>query len=283
MLNVFSIDLEEWFHINDASWLARDKWVTSPSRIENNTEKLLRLLQSMNVRATFFTMGWVVEHYPDLVRNIDSFGHDIGYHSYNHLLPSSQSANEFEADLINGLDLIEKHIGKRPIMYRAPNLSMDNTSLFTLPILHQNGIEISSSIRSHRVVQGQLIPNLPFQWRFNGTSLLEFPVNRLAIPLYPITFTGSGYFRLMPYFLLKSLFKSHSYNMAYFHPNDIDGEHPRDKQLGPLRNWMNSVGTTKCESKIFDLLQAIHFSSLSEVKEICIKQKMINQEVCISI
>lgn len=152
MLNVFSIDLEEWFHINDASWLPRDKWITSPSRIEHNTEKLLKALQSMNVRTPFFVMGWVLEHYPSLVRYIDRLGHEIGYHSYHHLLPSTQSAYEFEKDLTNGLDLIERHIGKRPIMYRAPNLSWDDTSLFTLPILHQNGIEISSSIRSHRVV-----------------------------------------------------------------------------------------------------------------------------------
>lgn len=283
MLNVFSIDLEEWFHINDANWLPRDKWVFSPSRIENNTEQLLRILQSMNVRATFFIMGWVVEHYPDLVRKIDGFGHDIGYHSYYHLMPSSQSVFEFEEDLINGLDLIEQHIGKRPIMYRAPNLSLGNASLFILPILFENGIEISSSIRSHRVVQRQLIPNLPFHWRFNGASLLEFPVNRLSIPVMPFTFTGSGYFRLMPYFLIKSMFKSHAYNMAYFHPNDIDKEHPRDKQLGIIRNWMNRVGTSKCESKIFDLLQDFHFSSLAEAKEICDQQKSIKHEVCISI
>ena len=282
-MNVFSVDLEEWFHINDAKWLPRDKWLISSSRIEHNTEKLLGVLQSMNVRATFFIMGWVVEHYPDLVRYIDSFGHDIGYHSYHHLLPSTQSAREFEEDLTNGLNLIERHIVKRPIMYRAPNLSLDDTSLFALPILLQNGIEISSSTRSHRVVQGQTVPNSPFHWRFNGASLLEFPVNRLAIPSNPITFTGGGYFRVMPYFLLKPLFKSHSYNMAYFHPNDIDGEHPQDKQLGLIRNWMNSVGTSKCESKMLELLQDFHFSPLSEVKEFCIKEEMITQEVCISI
>ena len=209
-MNVFSVDLEEWFHINDAKWLSVEEWNKSVSRIEHNTYGLLEILKSAEVKATFFTMGWVAERYPDLVKHFLELGHEIGYHSYYHDLPSTQSVQAFEEDLLNGLEVIEKCIGLRPRAYRAPNLSLDSNSIHILPILVKHGIQISSSTRSHRIIQRRKVPNRPFLWTFQNSTLLEFPVNRISIFSKAITFTGSGYFRIMPYRLTRQLFKAHS-------------------------------------------------------------------------
>jgi peptidoglycan-N-acetylglucosamine deacetylase len=263
-VNVFSVDLEEWFHINDAKWLTVEEWNECIPRIEHNTYRLLKLLESAQVKATFFTMGWVAERYPGLVKDIYDLGHEIGYHSYYHDFPSTQSVQAFEEDLLNGLEAIEKCIGIRPRVYRAPNLSLDSNSIHILPILVKHGIQISSSTRSHRIIQGHKVPNRPFLWTFQNSTLLEFPVNRISLFSKAFTFTGSGYFRIMPYRLTRQLFKADPYNFAYFHPNDIDSNHPTDKRLGFLRNWMNKVGTPTCQQKIEKLLLDVDFMNLSE-------------------
>lgn len=209
-------------------------------------------------------MGWVAECYPDLIKSIYDLGHEIGYHSYYHDFPSTQSVQAFEKDLLNGLEVIEKSIGIRPRAYRAPNLSLDSNAIHILPILVKHGIEVSSSTRSHRIIQGHKVPSSPFLWFFQDSTLLEFPVNRISFFSKAFTFTGSGYFRILPYWLTRKLFEANEYNFAYFHPNDIDSKHPTDKRLGLLRNSMNKIGTPMCRQKIERLLLDFDFINLSE-------------------
>jgi polysaccharide deacetylase family protein (PEP-CTERM system associated) len=268
MLNVFSVDLEEWFHINDSKWLPSQCWDAQVSRIEVNTNRLLSLLAQHEVKATFFVMGWVAEKFPGLVDKICKYGHSIGYHSYYHEFPRNQTKEQFEEDLVKGIEVIKLLTGLRPSIYRAPNLSLDDKSLFIIPILIRHGFVTSSSVRSGRYVHGKDVPTKPFKWVVNGDELLEFPVNRISLLGKQLTFTGSGYFRLNPYSLSKYLFGNSDYNVAYFHPNDVDYEHPKHPALGWKRNWMNSVGTASCEYKISKLLSDFLFTDFEEASRI---------------
>lgn len=263
-MNILTFDIEEWFHINDSTWTPKEHWHTLESRVENNTHLLLDLLWKHRVKATFFVMGWIAEEFPELVQQISEQGHEIGYHSYYHKLPVNLSPTEFNEELVKGLSVIESIIKRKVKVYRAPNLSLDEQTLWILPILIKNGIEISSSTKAFRKIKGQLVPNKPFIWQTEAGTLPEFPLNRLNLPGFPLVFTGSGYFRLYPFWLTKYLYSIHSFNNGYFHPNDIDAHIPQPKELGIIRNWMNSVGSASALNKMDRLLNTYEFMSMGE-------------------
>jgi peptidoglycan/xylan/chitin deacetylase (PgdA/CDA1 family) len=163
-LSIFTIDLEDWFHLNDSTWVGVEQWAALDSRVESTTFYLLGILEKSKIKATFFIMGWIAERYPELVKEIHLKGHEIGYHSYFHMRPFRQNPTEFEDDLSKGLKTIENIIGQKVIMYRAPNFSLIEQSLFIIEILIKYGIKVSSSIKGYRRIGSLQIPNTPFIW-----------------------------------------------------------------------------------------------------------------------
>ncbi len=261
-LNILTFDIEDWFHINDSTWVPHQQWSGLDARVSKNTDSILQLLQSHDIKATFFVMGWIAEIYPDLVSKIDAAGHDIGYHSYYHMRPLHQSERDYTNDLTSGTDVISAITGKKVRIYRAPNLSLDQHTAWIIPILLEHGITVSSSTKAGRIIYGQPIPNKPFYWQTKEGQLPEFPLNRLLSPLFPLTFTGSGYFRLFPFSMTNFLYKTHNYNNGYFHPNDIDPEVPTPPELGLIRNWLNTVGSSTALYKLDKLLHNHAFLSI---------------------
>jgi len=78
-VNPFTVDLEEWFHVCGAgSELASEHWDQLPSRVELTTQRLLDLLDRVQVTATFFVLGWVAERHPRLIEDVKRAGHTIG-------------------------------------------------------------------------------------------------------------------------------------------------------------------------------------------------------------
>lgn len=263
-LNVLTFDIEDWFHINDATWVPHQQWQTLDARVVQNTENILKLLKEYEVKATFFIMGWIAEKYPQLLIQIVADGHELGYHSYYHMRPKNQSIDEFTSDLQEGLSVILKVTGQKIGIYRAPNLSLDAQTSWLLPVLIEHDIKISSSIRSLRKMHGIPIPNSPFIWQTPVGNIPEFPVNRLNIPGFPLTFTGSGYFRLFPFWFVHYLYNQNEYNNGYFHPNDIDPQIPTPTQLGVIRNWLNTVGSSSAHKKLGHLLSALSFQTIGQ-------------------
>lgn len=263
-MNLLTFDIEDWFHINDSDWMPVSAWLQLDSRVTMNTEILLELLRKHQLKATFFVMGWIAEVYPDLVKKIAADGHEIGYHSYYHMRPMHQTKEAFEKDLKDGISIIESITQKKIEVYRAPNLSLDSKTTWILPILIDNGIKASSSTKSFRRIKGQTLPNQPFIWQTESGELPEFPLNRLNIPAFPLTYTGSGYFRLFPFWFTNYLYNSQHYNNGYFHPNDIDAHVPTPKELGIIRNWLNTVGSSTTLEKLDKLLYNHQFCSIGE-------------------
>jgi polysaccharide deacetylase family protein (PEP-CTERM system associated) len=263
-MNILTLDIEEWFHINDSDWTQSSNWKKLDARVEKNTKAILNLLAKHNQKATLFIMGWIAEEYPDMLKEIAANGHEIGYHSYYHMRPKHQNPQTFEEDLQNGLKAIEEITKQKVEVYRAPNLSLDQNTLWILPILLKNGIKLSSSTKAMRQINGINIPNQPFIWNTAEGDLPEFPLNRQSILGYPLTFTGSGYFRLFPLWFTNYLYHKHSYNNGYFHPNDIDANVPTPKELGIIRNWLNTVGSARAIDKLDKLLSQNHFFTVSQ-------------------
>ncbi len=264
-MNILTFDIEEWFHINNSDWIAIDEWPNLEKRIEANTNIILTFLKRHNIKASFFVLGWVAEHYPALVKQIAKDGHDIGYHSYYHRLPKNQTKKEFEHDLINGLTLLEKITSKKIVYYRAPNFSLKNK--WMLDCLVDNGIQVSSSIKNPIKHKGNNLPNKPFIFARGNSSLLEFPLVTKDILISKFAYSGSGYFRILPLRIIKELLIKKQYQMLYFHPNDFDHDVPTKKKLGFVRNTLNTIRTATTLPKLEQLTNHFSFISISQALE----------------
>lgn len=261
-LHFLSIDIEEWFLSYDSSQISRAQWPDIESRVEVGTQAFLDLLKTHNTRATFFILGWIAERHPALVQRIAQEGHEIGYHSWDHVLPVNQGPDAFEADLVKGLDILEKLTGKRPVLYRAPMFSLCHESRWAIPLLIKQGIQVSSSYKAHQRINGHRVPPHPFRFEHNGSSLIELPLPRFNFPGLNLVFSGSGYYRLLPESVSRALFLRSPYTMAYFHPRDFDPAVPSTPLLPAYRNWMNRMGNHRTAGRLGRLLTRLPMQPL---------------------
>jgi polysaccharide deacetylase family protein (PEP-CTERM system associated) len=100
MLNALSVDVEDWFQVGAfENVIARESWDSLPRRVERNSDKVLELFDRAGVKATFFTLGWVAQRHPALVRRIVEAGHEIASHGWDHVRVFTMSPAVFRADL----------------------------------------------------------------------------------------------------------------------------------------------------------------------------------------
>ena len=271
-MHILTFDIEEWFHINNSDWIGVEKWPNLEKRIVPNTNIILSFLKRHKIKASFFILGWIAEQYPDLVLQIDKDGHDIGFHSYYHRIPQNQSPNEFENDLKKGLDILENILQKKVRFYRAPNFSLKNK--WMLDCLINNGITISSSIKNPIHNDGTALPNKPFIFTKNNQTLIELPLVTWNLLFNKFAYSGSGYFRLLPYIFIKSMLQNQDYQMLYFHPRDFDISIPIPKELGFARNILNTIGTSSTLPKLEKLSKHFSFISISQAIEMLDENKL---------
>src|SRR5215471_6166358 len=147
MVNVFSVDLEDYFHPTEISQnLNVEDWAHLARRVDIGANVLLDLLARNNARATFFVLGWIADHHPALVRRIADAGHEIGCHSYLHRLVYDLTPTEFREDTVRAMRSVEDACGVSPKLYRAPSYSIVNRSIWALDILADLGFTHDSSI-----------------------------------------------------------------------------------------------------------------------------------------
>lgn len=275
--HLLSFDIEEWFLGRDALKIPVEKWNSLTVRVIDNTKIILNLLQKNNQKAIFYVMGWIVEQYPDLVKLIVDEGHTIGYHSYYHQLPEQQHATAFEEELVLGLSMLEKVSGQKIIHYRAPQFSLNANSLWIIPVLVKNGIEISSSTASGDVIRNLKIPPNPFCFNINNNKLIELPLKRVRFFGKHFVFSGSGYTRITPWFAQRYFYGKSKYTITYFHPRDFDVHVPKSKELGFARNLLNRIGNKTTYNKLESLLSNFEFLSPDQLRLQLIKQDQENK------
>jgi polysaccharide deacetylase family protein (PEP-CTERM system associated) len=275
IINAFTVDVEDYFHVsNFTDRITPRQWDTYESRVVANTERVLKLLDSHQTRATFFVLGWVADRYPDLVRSIHNAGHEIGCHSFWHRLAYDLTPDEFTEDLLLGRNALEEITAERVIAYRAPSFSITSRSLWALRILAEHEFSYDSSIfpvhhlpvHHHRYG----IPNAkrcPHLITFDGRDLWEFPpsvARRLGLNI-PIS--GGGYFRLYPFWITsRGLRQINEVQrepfMFYIHPWELDPDQPRLSASNRTR-FRHYVGLRSLEQKLTRLLNRFRFGTLS--------------------
>ena len=269
-MNILTFDIEEWFHVfenhNNSS---ESHWQTFEKRLPHSMDSILSVMQENNVKATFFCMGWIVRQYPEIIKKISSLGFEIGSHSDLHKLAHTQTPIEFDNDLNCSIDSIEQLIGKKVISYRAPGFSITQDNLWVFDSLIKNGILYDSSVFPiERKFGGikEMPSNKPFIIERNGTFLREFPMNSYNFYNKQIVFTGGGFFRILPYQIIKSLVKKSEYVMTYLHARDFDNDQPFSK-LTMSRHLKSRVGTKKSLSKLDKLLKSFKFTDMKQASK----------------
>jgi len=274
MLNAFTVDVEDYFHVSAfADRIDTSQWDHFESRVVSNTHRVLRLLDRYSVHGTFFVLGWVADRFPQLVRDIQCSGHEIGCHSYWHRLIYDLTPDEFRADLRRSTDIIEDITGKPCIAYRAPSFSITKRSLWALEILIEEGYQYDSSIFPIRHDRYGIPDSSrwPFCVTTNAGQLWEFPPSVHRIGRINIPISGGGYFRLYPGWLsnywLDNVSRKHAQPcMFYIHPWELDPDQPRLEcsRRSRFRHYQN-LHTT--EAKLHRLLRSFQFAPMTEVLE----------------
>lgn len=267
-MKILTFDVEEWFHILDnESTKTEREWFGYSDRLSANMERIFDLLEKEQQSATFFCLGWVAKRYPDIIRKIDSLGYEIASHSDMHQLAYEQDQNEFRRDLENSRKVIEDITGKKLRAFRAPGFSFREENKWTFEAMIENGIEIDCSIFPARRAHGGF-ENFgaaePALVEINGARIKEFPINLYQFLKKHIIFSGGGYFRLFPYFIIRRLTRNSEYMMTYFHPRDFDPEQPVIKELSLVRKFKSYYGLQGAFKKLERLVKDFKFIDLKE-------------------
>ncbi len=265
-MNILTFDIEEWFHLLDnESTKTSKEWNGFEVRIHNNMDRIFDLLESNNLKATFFIVGWIAQKYPEIVKRIDAKGYEIGSHTNMHQLMYNQSIMDVSEDLKKSISVLENITGKKVNSFRAPGFSITEKNKWAFEILANNGITHDCSVFPARRSHGG-IPNfgksLPSRLIYRGIELKEFPINTANILSKPWIYSGGGYFRMTPYKLINYWTTRSDYVMTYFHPRDFDPEQPIIKELSSFRKFKSYVGLKTCMPKLDQWVNDFDFVDL---------------------
>lgn len=253
-MNILSFDIEEWFHLLDFDATRTEaEWGKFEVRIHENVERIFRILDETDTKATFFIIGWIAKTYPELVKKIAE-RYQIGCHTMNHQLVWQQTPEEFREDVSSGVKLLEDITGKKVECFRAPGFSIRASEGWAFEILAELGIKYDCSIFPAEHAHGGM-PSYPKAVpgiiEYHGIRMKEFPVSFKKIAGKHIIFSGGGYFRLCPYPLVKQWTRESSdYLLAYIHPRDLDGNQPMLEGLPLMRKFKSYVGLKGAEKKL---------------------------------
>ncbi len=273
MINVFSIDVEEYFHPTEVQpFTSPGQWEHYPSRVPGQIGRILDLLDAKQVKATFFVLGWVAERQPAAIRAIRAAGHEIGCHSYAHRLVYQMTPAEFREDTRRAVAAIEDACGITATAYRAPSYSITRQSLWALDILASCGFTHDSSI--YPIAHDRYgIPGFGRHAQVLPTAsgpILEVPVATAALWNGAVAPVGGGaYLRLLPYRYTAAGIRrinraERQPACVYFHPWEIDCGQPRlaEGRISHLRTY---GGVSGMLGKLERLLSDFRFSTLQQV------------------
>lgn len=269
-VNALTIDVEDYFQVSAlAPHIPRSEWSQVPGRVEPNVERILELLCENGARATFFTLGWVAERYPRLVRAIVDEGHELASHGYGHHRVSDQSPEAFRADIELAKIVLEDAAGVAVHGYRAPSFSISEKNLWAFDCIAEAGYRYSSSVYPIRHDHYGMpdAPRFPYEAR---VGLLEVPITTVRLFNSNLPGGGGGYFRLMPYSLSRWLIRRVNREdqrsaIFYFHPWEIDPDQPRVKGVGMKTRFRHYVNLRHTERRLRRLLRDFNWDRVDRV------------------
>ena len=270
LMNALTVDVEDYFQVSAlAPLIDRGSWDTRECRVERNVERLLDLFRERGARATFFTLGWVAQRYPQLVKRIVAGGHELASHGYGHLRASEQSRDDFREDVQRAKGLLEDLGGQRVQGYRAPSFSIGHSNPWAFDVLLESGYRYSSSVYpvQHDHYGMPDAPRFPYDAR---PGLLEIPLTTTRLFGRNLPAGGGGYFRLAPYSLSRwALQRVNTVDQRpaifYMHPWEIDPGQPRVPGTNLKTRFRHYVNLDKTEARLGRLLRDFRWGRVDDV------------------
>ncbi len=270
--NALTVDVEDYFQVSAfASHIARDTWDRLPCRVERNVDAILAMLNEHKAHATWFTLGWIAERYPALVRRIVEQGHELASHGYAHLRATDQSREEFLQDITRAKNLLEDIGGIAVKGYRAPSFSIGRGNLWALECLGEAGYRYSSSVYPIRHDHYGMHEAPRFAFHPAGErGLLELPVTTVRLFNCNLPAGGGGYFRLLPYSVSRWCLKrvntvDRQPCIFYFHPWEIDPGQPRQQGLSLKTRFRHYVNLSSMERRIRALCRDFYWDRVDRL------------------
>lgn len=270
LTNALSIDVEDYFQVSAlAQHFPRSKWDSVECRVERNVDRILALLHEYGVKATFFTLGWIAERYPKIVRLIVMEGHELASHGFAHERASDLTRGAFQADVQLAKAVLEDIGGVEVRGYRAPSFSFGKQNPWAHDCLREVGYVYSSSI--YPVVHDHYgmpdAPRFPYQ---HESGLTEIPITTVRALGRNWPAGGGGYFRLLPYGMSRWCIQRVNAvdgrpAIFYFHPWELDPEQPRVAEASAKSRFRHYINLDKTEARLARLLADFQWGRVDEV------------------
>lgn len=269
--NAMSVDVEDYFQVSAfENAISRADWQSIPTRLTRNIGKALELFDAAGVRATFFTLGWVCENYPQVVKDIASAGHEIASHGHEHSRVGSLGRDKFRADVRDTRKRLEDVSGTPVKGYRAPSFSIGHGTLWAHDELAEAGYAYSSSVFPIKHDHYGL-PDAPrFPFRPGNSGILEIPMSSLNLLGRNWPCSGGGYFRLMPVAYSKwAISRINEVEQMpavfYFHPWELDPDQPRVDGIPAKARFRHYLNLRRFEGRLQTMLRAFRWDRMDRV------------------
>jgi polysaccharide deacetylase family protein (PEP-CTERM system associated) len=268
--NALTIDVEDYFQVSAfAPYIARGDWERRECRVERNIERILALLARHDTRATFFTLGWIAERYPQLIRTIVGQGHELASHGYGHERANELTPAAFSSDVERAKGILEDTAGCSVAGYRAPSFSIGADNLWAFDCLERAGYRYSSSVYPIRHDHYGMPESPRFAHPVAG-GLIEIPVTTLRLFNRNLPASGGGYFRLLPYALSRWMLQRVNAEegeaaIFYFHPWEIDVEQPRVAGIDARTRFRHYLNLGRMEGRLERLLSDFRWGRVDSI------------------
>ena len=272
VLNGLSVDVEDWFQVGAfETVIDRKDWDGLACRVERNCQQILALFDEAGVKGTFFTLGWIAERYPAMMRRIAGAGHEIASHGWDHARVFTLGRNAFAADIERARKVLEDTTGQRVTGYRAPSFSIDARTPWAHEVLAEQGYVYSSSVAPivHDHYGWREAPRFAFR-PVAGADLIEIPVTTAEVAGRRMAAGGGGFFRLLPYAVSRWAIRQVNERdcrpaVFYFHPWEIDPDQPRPP-VAPLKSKLRHyTNLDVMAAKLARLVREFRWGRMDEV------------------
>jgi polysaccharide deacetylase family protein (PEP-CTERM system associated) len=269
MRNAMTVDVEDYFQVQAfAGCIDRDAWDGFAPRVEANVDRILGQFAAADVSATFFTLGWIAERHPPMIRRIVAEGHELASHGYDHRRADAQDRPTFLADATRTRQLLEDIGGVAVRGYRAATFSIGARNPWAFKVLEDAGYTYSSSVNPirHDLYGMPDAPRTPY--RPDGGALWEIPLTTLRAFGRNWPCSGGGYFRLLPYSIFQHAFSAVNRQRSgvfYFHPWEVDPDQPRIAGCGWKSRFRHYTNLSRMAGRLDRLLHDFAWDRMDRV------------------
>jgi len=270
-LNAMTVDVEDYFQVSAFErYVPRESWNQTPTRVEANVDRILEMFDQQGVKATFFTLGWIAERHPQMVKTIAEQGHEIASHGWSHVRVTQQNREQFRDDVVRTKGELESLTGQQVLGYRAASYSIGESNLWALDVLNETGHRYSSSIFP---IKHDLygMPDAPrFAFHPHDDDFVEFPVTTVKVANRNLPCAGGGWFRLIPYAGMRWAMRrvnqiDQESVIFYFHPWEIDPAQPRMQGLDAKTRFRHYLNLDRTQDRLKRLLKDFRWGKMSDL------------------